>query len=343
MKKIKKTCIILRALAAGLLGAGCADDAQEGTFDILEAHLNFDAPASRGYVLATDPACAATSADAWCTLSRSGDSIIVSVTDNISIESRHTNLTLVSGGISRQVPVSQSGGYFRLESDSVQHIGDSTAIISLTVNSAFDYETTPSAPWVTCTRDGQTLRLTVERNLTATPRRANISLSCPTMNKAFHVSLLQYSVSDLMGAWTASYTTNNGQTQTAQVTLAQNADDGSVSLSGLTEGITLKANVDGQLFSFATGTFIGLYESRGTTYRIYQQGATGTHEVRPGETRILHYGSLFSIPEEGKEMLKFQADSTFADGTPMEGIAVMADMNGQMRSVSEYYNLQLTR
>ena len=346
MKKMKRTRIILCALAAGFLGAGCADDAQEAAFGILEARLNFDAPASRGYVLATDPACTATAADAWCTVSRSGDSIIVSVTDNASIESRHTSLTLVSGGVSRQIPVSQSGGYFRLESDSVQHTGDSLATLTLAVSSAFDYETVPSASWVTCTRDGQTLRLAVERNLSGAPRKADISLSCPTMGKDFHVSLLQYSVDDLMGSWEASYTTNSGQEQTAQVTLTHNAADGTVSLSGLDrnyEDITLKADADGQRFSFATGTFIGFLERGGTTYRIYQHGTTGTHEVRPGETRTLHYGSLFSISEGGKETLKFQADSTFTDGTAMEGIAVMADMNGQLRSVSEYYGLQLTR
>ena len=279
-------------------------------------------------------------------MSRSGDSIIVNVTDNISIESRHTSLTLASGGVSRRIPVSQSGGYFRLESDSVQHTGDSTATLNLAVPAAFDYEAIPSAAWVTCTRDGQTLRLAVERNLSGAPRKADISLSCPTMGKDFHVSLLQYSVDDLMGNWEASYTTNSGQEQTAQVTLTHNAADGTVSLSGLDrnyEDITLKADADGQRFSFATGTFIGFLERGGTTYRIYQHGATGTHEVRPGETRTLHYGSLFSISEGGKETLKFQADSTFTDGTAMEGIAVMADMNGQMRSVSEYYGLQLTR
>ena len=346
MKKMKRTRIILCALAAGFLGAGCDDDAQEAAFGILEARLNFDAPASRGYVLVSDPSCTATAADGWCTVSRSGDSIIVNVTDNISIESRHTSLTLASGGVSRQIPVSQSGGYFRLESDSVQHTGDSLATLTLAVSSAFDYETVPSASWVTCTRDGQTLRLAVEHNLSGAPRKADISLSCPTMGKDFHVSLLQYSVDDLMGSWEASYTTNSGQEQTAQVTLTHNAADGTVSLSGLDrnyEDITLKADADGQRFSFATGTFIGFLERGGTTYRIYQHGATGTHEVRPGETRTLHYGSLFSISEGGKETLKFQADSTFTDGTAMEGIAVMADMNGQLRSVSEYYGLQLTR
>ena len=346
MKKMKRTRIILCALAAGFLGAGCDDDAQEAAFGILEARLNFDAPASRGYVLVSDPSCTATAADGWCTVSRSGDSIIVNVTDNISIESRHTSLTLASGGASRRIPVSQSGGYFRLESDSVQHTGDSTATLNLAVPAAFDYEAIPSAAWVTCTRDGQTLRLAVERNLSGAPRKADISLSCPTMGKDFHVSLLQYSVDDLMGSWEASYTTNSGQEQTAQVTLTHNAADGTVSLSGLDrnyEDITLKADADGQRFSFATGTFIGFLERGGTTYRIYQHGATGTHEVRPGETRTLHYGSLFSISEGGKETLTFQADSTFTDGTAMEGIAVMADMNGQLRSVSEYYGLQLTR
>lgn len=343
MKKMKITRIILCALATGFMGAGCDDDAQEAAFNILEARLNFDAPAARGYVLVSSPSCTATAADEWCTISRSGDSIIVNVTDNSSIESRHTSLTLVSNGITKRIPVSQSGGYFRLESDSMQHTGDSLVTLNLTVSSAFDYEATPSAPWVTCARDGEILRLTVERNLTGAPRTTDISLSCPTMDKTFLVSLLQYSADDLMGTWTASYTTNKGQEQTAQVTLAHNVGDGSVSLSGLAEGITLKANVDGQRFSFATGTFIGFYESRGTSYRIYQQGATGTYEVRPNETRTLHYGSLFSISEEGKETLKFQADSTFTDGTTMEGIAVMADMSGQMRSVSEYYNLQLTR
>lgn len=346
MKKMKRTRIILCALAAGFLGAGCADDAQEAAFDIIEARLNFDAPASRGYVLATDPACAATAADAWCTVSRSGDSIIVSVTDNVSIESRHTILTLSSGGVSRQVPVSQGGGYFRLESDSVQHTGDSLATLTLAVSSAFDYETLPSASWVTCTRDGQTLRLAVESNLTGAPRRADISLSCPAMGKTFRVSLLQYSVDDLMGSWTASYTTNSGQLQTAQVTLTHNAADSTVSLSGLDqnyESITLKAHADGQQFSFATGMFIGFLERGSTTYRIYQHGATGTHEVRPAEARTLHYGSLFSVSDEGKQVLEFQSDSTFTDGASMEGIAVMADMNGQMRSVSEYYGLQLTR
>ncbi len=170
--------------------------------------------------------------------------------------------------------MSQSGGYFRLESDSVQHTGDSLATLTLAVSSAFDYETVPSASWVTCTRDGQTLRLAVESNRTGAPRRADISLSCPTMGKAFRVSLLQYSVDDLMGSWTASYTTNNGQPQTAQVTLTHNAADSTVSLSGLDqnyESITLKADADKQQFSFATGMFIGFLERGSTTYRIYQQ------------------------------------------------------------------------
>lgn len=349
-RRIKSSSLSLAALlvlaAPAFVAAGCDDDAATGNgLMIAESHLTFDAPASSdGYVLASDPSCTASAEDTWCSVTRRGDTLVVSVTDNLSLESRHTAIVLTSPSGSVRLPVSQSGAYFRLDSDSVQHATDSAATLNITVSSAFPYEVASSEPWLTApVQSDGLLTLTLEPNHSGAPRIGTALVHCPTLGRSFSVNVLQYNLSDLMGDWTAISQTNSNVERTASVSLSARTD-GRFSLSGLATGITLLADSAGaQGFGFTTGTYLGLYESRGTSYRIYQYGATGDHQVRPSETRTIHYASHLSATPEGVWTLTFSADSTFTDGLSMQGIAVMADMNGSRRSVDEFYNLTLKR
>lgn len=330
--------------AALILCCSCSDETEVAKAPhIVRSELNFDAAAAKGYALLSDAHYTASSEATWCRIEQKGDSVLVYVEDNTALEGRNALLTITDeSGKTQYVPIHQQGGFFRLDQEATIHIGDSSSVQQIAVASSFEYETTCNAGWFTLEQHEGKLNMTVDKNTTGAPRHATATCYCPALDKTLTIAFIQYSLDDLMGTWTASYAHNSGETIEKTVELKRQGTK-DIRLSGLREGVTLKAEPHGMSFSFATHTPIGKYNNR---YDMYQFGVDKEHMVysREKESRVIHYTAKLSIADD---MLtcSFEGDSTFSNGERMEGIIVSGYSEGSLsaRAIEEFYQLTLKR
>lgn len=341
---MKKTSIILCALAAGLL-PGCNDDADTPQPQVTVADINFKAAAAEGYILLGGQAGTASVSDDWCTLRQSGDTVFVSVGDNLSIEGRNTVVTVAfADGTQRQVPVNQQGAFFRIDQSTALLATDSADVLSLPVASSFDYTVEVANGWVSYEPQDEAVALTFEKNLTGAPRHTTVTVACPKLNKQFTAELYQYSVDDLMGQWTASFTNSRNQQASCTVTLAKDAtNDSIITVAGMPEGLVLKARMtDSHTFAFRLGEDLGFFQG---SFKIYIDGISDGGKVYSSDTEKRKIGYVGNLKYNGNYECTFTADSTFSDGTAMGGIAVTAyEANGnKMGTVESFRQLRLSR
>lgn len=345
--EMKKYSIILYAVVA-LLFTGCREDETTmPTLNVIKSELNFDAKAQEGYIIMSQTGCQAYSSEEWCQTTVVNEKVIVKVDDNTSLEGRTARVTISSANGAQTVPVSQMGGFFRLDSETTQSISDIASSIELNIATPFDYNMTASASWMTLKKGTDAVEVEVEENRSGRPRMGTAILSCPALNKEITFTLYQYSINDLMGEWTAEYTDMNGSNRSIAVTLALQKQD--IIVNGLPDDLTLKAKQKGENdFYFAIGEALGTYMGE---YRIYQSGVDtngeihDTHDPLHPETRKVKYGKELMINSNGDCTLSFMADSTFSNGMEMKGLAVTAyDAQGNaLGLVENYVNLILKR
>ena len=337
---MKKYSIILCLLTA-IITIGCDnEDTTPPALSVIKAELNFNAKAQKGFIIVSEADCQVNVSENWCHATVKGDSIIIHVDDNTSLEGRTARVNISSPTGSQTVPVSQMGGYFRLDSEHLQTVSDSIANIHLDVATPFHYEVSASASWIQIQKGTNKVSINVEKNLTGAPRMAKTTLSCPEMNQDIIFTLYQYSVDDLMGEWTASYTDMYGKTKTCPVTLVRQKQD--ISVNGLPDELTLKAKVKGDNdFAFTLGDALGLYWGE---YRIYQCGVDtegaihDAHDPINPETTKVNYNKLLTFDTDDSYSCTFVADSTFANHKSMNGLAVTAyDLNGVLAGPVEMF------
>ena len=110
------------------------------------------------------------------------------------------------------------------------------------------------------------------------------------------------------------------------------------------EALTLKArSIDEHVFGFKLGEDLGFYQDIYKTYLggVNTKGIIYSHDT---EKRKVNYKSALQYTSEGYECC-FAADSTFTDGTTMDGIAVIAyDLDGNNLGQVEFFRqLKLKR
>lgn len=344
---MKKYSIILYVFATMFL-CGCnEEDTNLSELKVVKAELNFNAKAQEGFIIVSQNDCRVSVSETWCQATVEGDKIIIKVDDNTSLEGRTARVTISFANGTQTVPVSQMGGYFRLDSEHLQAVSDSINNIALTIATPFDYEVTASDSWITVQKESDHVIVNVEKNLTGLPRMATTTLTCPTLGKEIPFTLYQYSVDDLMGEWTAEYTNMYGEAKTVPVTLARHKE--TITVNGLPDDLTLKAKVKGeQHFAFNIGDALGIYMGE---YRIYQCGIDtdgemhDTHDPLNPESRKVNFDKQFSFNPDGTCACTFVADSAFDNGKNMNGLAITAyNMNGDIAGpVEMFVNFKLKR
>lgn len=340
---MKKTSIILCALATGFF-AGCSDDDEATKPQVTVVDINFKAAAAEGYILLNGQPATAVASETWCNLRQEGDTIFVSVSDNTDLEGRNAVVTVTyADGTQKQIPINQQGGFFRVEETEGLHATDAADALTLDVASAFDYTVTVASDWVSYEKNEEGVTFKFEANDTRAPRHTTVTIRCEKMDKQYSTRLYQYNIGDLMGEWEASFINQYNQPVACDVSLSK-ATDGTITLTGMPEALTLKArSIDEHVFGFKLGEDLGFYQDIYKTYLggVNTKGIIYSHDT---EKRKVNYKSALQYTSEGYECC-FAADSTFTDGTTMDGIAVIAyDLNGNNLGQVEFFRqLKLKR
>lgn len=324
----------------------CQDDDQAGDgISIVKSETYFQAAASKGYIVVSSVGgFTASSSEAWCQVSCKADSVLISVSDNASLEGRTAMVTISNtGGGNQMVPVSQAGGYFRTESDSVFRMDNSAQTFEYRLASSFDYETSCGADWVSSEPTADGVMLSLAENTSGAPRYTKVSFSCAALGKQFEADVYQYDTDNLLGNWTAEWTSKNGQKQEAAVSVVKDAtDESTLYIDGLQEGILVPAKAYNHSIAIQTNAYAGTYNSR---FAVYVNGATASHIIhaKEQETAVRSYYCLPTVAGENMDY-PFVADSTFTNGEAMAGFALSAYLNDKNQgSINEFYNLKLKR
>ena len=145
---MKKYIAYLLIPVACLTGTGCSNDDETEAFTVIKSEVIFRATPSTGYIVVSNSGdFTAESSVAWCTTECRNDSVIINASINKNLEGRTAVITITSakGGV-QKVPVTQYGAYFRVDNNNVLYATDEEVTLSYTVESAFNYQVTPSAP-----------------------------------------------------------------------------------------------------------------------------------------------------------------------------------------------------
>ena len=163
--------IILSVILAGAFLVSCKDD-EINPYDlgkslsVVSQNVIFDAPASTGdVVVQTVPGRTITAScnASWATVSVSGNTITVSVTENDNVNGRSSLMTISDGYEELGVTVQQRGFLFRLDVSSV-HVGDDAQTMTLDLTHNTDVSITSSEDWLSADVDGKNFNVTVTEN-----------------------------------------------------------------------------------------------------------------------------------------------------------------------------------
>lgn len=329
-----------------LPATSCQDDENTGNeLSIVKSEAYFQAAASKGYIIVSSVGgFTASSSESWCQVSCNGDSVLIAVSDNAAFEGR-TALVTISGneGGEQRVPVSQAGGYFRSDSENMFRMDNTAQTLQYSLSSAFSYETLCDADWLQTEEAADGVLISLSENTSGTPRYTTVKFRCNALDKEFEAKIYQYDTEDLLGEWTAEWTSKNGQKQEATVNVTKDASGSdALYIDGLQEGIRIPATAYNHSIAISTNAYAGQYNSR---YDVYINGATASHIIhaKEQETAIRHYYCEPTV--EGEEFsYPFVADSTFTDGEAMSGFALSAYLNNKNQgSINEFYDLKLKR
>ena len=175
------------------MATGCSDRGEEPELNFLElesANVSFDAYGGAGdIVVKTTAGITVSSAATWCTAAVSGNKVAVTVPANGGLLGRSTVVTLISAGKKVQVPVTQAGLEFKLESNTVALPLRTAKDTTLWLHCSMPVTAQSSATWlsVNLTADNTTLELHAETN-SDPPRTATVTLTTGDLTVAITVT-----------------------------------------------------------------------------------------------------------------------------------------------------------
>jgi hypothetical protein len=251
-----KKSVYLFSMLFFLLAAasGCSDWGEEPELNILElesANVSFDEYGGSGEIVAKSTAgVTASSAATWCATAVSGNKVTVTVPSYDELLGRATVVTVVSGGKNVQVPVTQSGLEFHVESTTVE-LTRAASSITLQVSCRLPITVQSSATWLTASVvAGTALELQATANASFAPRTATVSLTAGILETIITVTQTGLTFNNYIGTWTFTHTTAAATTGTNYNKRALVTNGGGYLVVTLQNGTTPTAAT---LFSFAMG------------------------------------------------------------------------------------------
>ncbi len=223
---MKKIPIIFSVLLTVFIVSSCKDDeinpySLGKTISVVSQSVIFDAPAATGtVVVASDGSSITAAADApWATISVSGNTVNVSVTENDNINGRSSLLTIKNGSDSVNVTIQQRGFVFRLDAGSIT-VGDDAQEKSFVLTHNTDVSIRTSVDWLTAAIDGDAFKVAVTANDTKHLRTGCVYYSAGAYTDSIRV--VQYDFEkDLAGAcFLLGTNTSNGEQAVLRATFS---------------------------------------------------------------------------------------------------------------------------
>ena len=304
MKKIIN--ILLIALCACMAGCSSDDDVITERLKVVQSDINFNALGGTGRIdlESVEPISATSSAD-WCTVSVSGQSVILTVDKNYTIEGRTVMIVITSGNEVTKVPVSQIGETF------------STNLMNYTFSDkggskSFDLKFTHECiiegnpDWLTYVLGNEVITFTVAES--HVNRVAAFTLISGHNRLKFQMG----QVVSIAGDYDVYYKNDNGNMTKGEAEVQDVDGNCVVKISDVVINTALAATYTNSEFTFAFPQYLG----RIPPYEVYLCAYS------PGTlswTNNLRYKAKTDYDENGKLMFRFSDyDKTWA-GKEMTG------------------------
>ena len=205
---MKKILSILLAVSAVLCIASCSKDngVEEvaKTMSIVSTDVVFQPTGGTGSIVVdAKNSFTAASDKSWCTVSTSGQNVVVSVSEWDGLESRYAVVTLTSGSEKINVTVHQFGAVLSgfTGRDIVAYAEGSTEVFPFESNTTVT--ATTEQDWLTVTVDDGGMTLVIAENTTGKTRFGEVTI---TAGEGSHTILVkQYPAFVLEPTWTVSY------------------------------------------------------------------------------------------------------------------------------------------
>ncbi len=249
-------------LALGVFTFTSCDDDTENPYDhdssitLLGSNVLFDAKAATGSITYTaDGDITVETGSSWCSASLSGDSILVSVTQNGTINGRSTVVTLRCNGDSAQVPVTQLGVIVQLGSTSFYTETDDAQTLAYSISSNVDLKILSTPDWATATIDGDSIYVELEENTTGHLRTGYVAYeSCDYVDS---VRVLQADYEkDIAGSYKMYYTyASTGRLRNTNATLTEDE----IQLTTYKLNIPITYDPSTATFTVQCGQYLGVY------------------------------------------------------------------------------------
>ena len=174
------------------------------TMSIESANLVFGPnPGSSDFTVKAENSFTASADRDWCTVSVSGSTVTVTVTENPSNETRYARVNLVSGAEKLGITVHQGGIIIKGFSTSDQVVSYRPQTITFNYETNGTLNVTTDAPWITVEVTPTTVVLNVARNEEGTTREGVVNWTLGETSGSFLVS--QNPEFKVQEGWTTAY------------------------------------------------------------------------------------------------------------------------------------------
>lgn len=341
MKKIFSLLLVAIGFSSFI---ACSDDnenpyAHVNTITVEKANLDFSARSGEGSVVfkSTEGSVSVTTSTDWCTAHVVGDSIVVNVEQNGTLNGRSAMLVLRNGVDTLSLPVTQRGvvaQFVDMKTISIQTDDVFTGKYAMTTNVDMSIAKTPD--WVEASFSGDTLCVTTTENNTGVFRSGYIVYKSEPFVDSIRVFQADFD-KDIAGDYKLFYENANGVERSTNVSVTASNIKFSSSWN-----MPFTYDADNGLFKVYSGCYIGkssssfIYLAFGIAGNLWT-GYTNTVYV----TAPLEYDSVngivarFTGEEQGFDFESFMLRRFSANQ--------MSENNDEGKNVLTFYHPYLQR
>lgn len=247
-----------------VFATACSDDNEETavqTLRVVSSNLEFENNGGTGTIefTSTQPVTATSSAD-WCTATVQGNTVSVTVTENMRFESRSAMITLTNGVEETQVPVYQKGDILdttMVESEYIFNAAGGDMSFRMLSNEEVTV-TGADESWLTCTLENGTLTLHVEPFVNNMKyRTCDIRLSAGIHEKVYTITQMD---TNLAGEWNCYKDNGKNSYGTCLIEAMEEANHYKVTPTGSVYDAPYEITVRGTEVVINFGQVLGPYE-----------------------------------------------------------------------------------
>lgn len=304
------------ALAAAVISfTACSDNSNDWyepsdtrVLDVKSADVTFGPDASQGSIVvdATEETISATSNMDWCSVSVSGNKVVVDVTVNEALESRNALVTIKSATRSVEVPVHQ-GGFVTIinASDIVSNDKAFSKSFTFKTNAKVEFSTT--ADWLSIVRDGDAIIVSATANTTGNVRTGYVFYE--TSLKKDSISVTQGEFNDVPGTYLLAGL-EEGELTAFEATISGTAKALEMTIS-LTSTVTLSIPVTFNSSNLSLSIPMGHYMGDYSRYKLFSCALDSEAGYLTWEPEVTMSGTLYE--EDGVQFCDLGDNGSWAD------------------------------